>query len=202
MKVLVTGFEPFGGEKINPSLEIVKALPDKIGVHTIIKKEIPTLFYRSSEILKEILEKELPDVVILLGQAGGRAGITPERVAINVADADIADNNLQKPEDERIFEDGVDGYFSKLPIKKIVKSLNDAGIPAYVSNSAGTFVCNYLFYSLLYFIDKFYPDMKGGFIHIPFLPKQVIGKKNTPSLSFDMIFEGIKKAIIVSCEGI
>ncbi len=198
MKVLVTGFEPFGGEKVNPSIEAVKRLSDKIAGADIIKAEIPTVFNKSIRKLEKILEDEKPDITICVGQAGGRNRISVERVAINISDGRIPDNEGYQPVDEIIFEDGDTAYFARLPIKKIVKELNDRNIPAEVSNTAGTYVCNHLMYGLLYNINKKYPNMMGGFIHIPFLPEQVIDKPNMPCMSLDLIVEGLTIAIEVA----
>ncbi|HHV47213.1 MAG TPA: pyroglutamyl-peptidase I [Tissierellia bacterium] len=198
MKVLVTGFEPFGGERVNPSIEAVKRLSDKIAGADIIKAEIPTVFNKSIRKLEKILEDEKPDITICVGQAGGRNRISVERVAINISDGRIPDNEGYQPVDEIIFEDGDTAYFARLPIKKIVKELNDRNIPAEVSNTAGTYVCNHLMYGLLYNINKKYPNMMGGFIHIPFLPEQVIDKPNMPCMSLDLIVEGLTIAIEVA----
>lgn len=194
-KVLITGFEPFGGEKINPALEAVKMLPDTIGGAKIVKLEVPTVFEKSIKRLDECIEKEKPDITICVGQAGGRFDITVERVAINVDDARIPDNENNSPADEKIFEDGRNAYFAALPIKAIVKNINDAGIPASISDSAGTFVCNHLMYGLLYLIDKKYNNMAGGFIHVPFIPQQASGKKNTPSMNVSDIVKALTIAV-------
>lgn len=195
MKVLVTGFDPFGGEKVNPAIESVKRLPEKIAGADIVKVEIPTVFHKSIKKLEEALEREKPDITICVGQAGGRNRISVERVAINISDGRIADNEGFQPIDEPIFEDGPVGYFAKLPIKAMVYEMGKANIPAEVSNTAGTYVCNHLMYGLLYNIDKKYPNMKGGFIHIPFLPEQVINKKDSPSMPLDLIVKGLTVAI-------
>lgn len=198
MKVLVTGFEPFGGEKINPSFEAVKLLPDSIDGVSIIKRQVPTVFRKSIEELKRLIEEIKPDVVLCVGQAGGRSEISIERVAINIDDANIKDNEGNQPVDEIIFEDGENAYFSNLPIKAMVEKIKNNGIPACISNSAGTFVCNHIMYGLLYLIDKKYPHIKGGFIHVPYLPEQVVDKRNIPSMSLD----NIKKALVLAIEAI
>ncbi|EKF49157.1 pcp pyrrolidone-carboxylate peptidase [Thermosipho africanus H17ap60334] len=191
MKILVTGFEPFSGEKINPSFEAVKKLPNYIGNAQIIKASIPTIFRKSIEVLDELIVKEKPEIVICVGQAGGRYEITVERVAINIDDANIPDNEGNNPKDKVIFEDGENAYFSNLPIKKMVEEIKNCNIPASISNSAGTFVCNHLMYGLLYLINKKYKNMKGGFIHVPYLPQQVLNKKNVPSMSLDNIVQAL-----------
>ena len=154
MKILITGFDPFGGESVNPALEAVKKLPDTILGQEVIKIEIPTVFRKALEKIEENIEKHNPDVVISVGQAAGRFGITPERVAINIDDARIQDNEGNQPIDFSIYEDGENAYFSNLPIKAMVKEMIDNGIPASVSNTAGTFVCNHVMYGILYLIYK------------------------------------------------
>ena len=195
MKVLITGFDPFGGESINPALEAVKLLPETISGAEVIKLEIPTVFRKSLEKIEENIQKHNPDVVISVGQAGGRFGVTPERVAINIDDARIKDNDGNQPIDISIYEDGEAAYFSSLPIKAMVKEMNDNGIPASVSNTAGTFVCNHVMYGVLYLIDKKYPNIRGGFIHVPYIPSQVTTKPNTPSMSIDDIAKGLELSI-------
>lgn len=195
MKILITGFDPFGGESINPALEAVKKLPDTILGQEVIKIEIPTVFRKAIEKIEENIEKHNPDVVISVGQAGGRFGVTPERVAINIDDARIQDNEGNQPIDIAIYEDGENAYFTNLPIKAMVKEMNDNGIPASVSNTAGTFVCNHVMYGILYLIDKKYPNMRGGFIHVPYVPSQVTTKPNMPSMSADDITKGLELSI-------
>ncbi|WP_055665822.1 pyroglutamyl-peptidase I [Desnuesiella massiliensis] len=200
MKVLITGFDPFGGEKINPALEAVKKVKEEIANAQVIKVEIPTVFRKSLEALETAIETHKPDIVICIGQAGGRFDITPERVAINLDDARIKDNEGNQPIDMPIYEDGEPAYFASLPIKAMVKEISDNGIPASVSNSAGTFVCNHIMYGLLYLIDKKYNNIKGGFIHVPFIPSQVVDKKNTPSMSLEDITKGLECAIKAAVE--
>jgi pyroglutamyl-peptidase len=195
MKVLITGFDPFGGEKINPAYEAVKRLPDEIENSEIIKIEIPTVFKKSYQKLEENIKIHNPDIVICIGQAGGRFEITPERVAINIDDARIKDNEGNQPIDQKIFEDGDPAYFSTLPIKAMVKEIKLQNIPASISNTAGTFVCNHIMYSLLYLINKKYPNIKGGFIHVPFINEQVIDKRNTPYMNLNDIIIGLTSAV-------
>ena len=195
MKFLITGFDPFGTEKINPALEAVKKLPDTVAGAEVIKLEIPTVFGKSVEKIQEAIEKHDPDVIISIGQAGGRAGITPERVAVNIDDARIEDNDGNQPVDITIHKDGENAYFSNLPIKAMVKEMNENGIPGSVSNTAGTFVCNHVMYGILYMIDKKYPNKKGGFIHVPYIPQQAISKQNAPSMSLDYIVKGLELCI-------
>ena len=179
MKIIVTGFDPFGGEKINPSIECVKALPDIEGVE-LIRLELPTVFKESAQRLHEVINDVKPDAVLSVGQAGGRTGITMERIAINVDDARIPDNISQQPIDEEIQVEGEAAYFSTLPIKRIVKAIREAGISAEVSNSAGTFVCNHIMYQALFAATKADKPFKAGFMHIPFIPEQTADKPSLP----------------------
>ncbi|ANZ98989.1 pyroglutamyl-peptidase I [Carnobacterium divergens] len=195
MKILVTGFDPFGGEPINPALEAVKGLADTINGAEIIKLEIPTVFGKSAEVVKAAMEKHHPDVVLNIGQAGGRFAISPERVAINIDDARIPDNEGNQPVDIAIQEDGAPAYFTQLPIKAMVTQMKEAGIPANVSNTAGTFVCNHIMYQVQYLIEKEYPAVKGGFIHVPYIPEQVIEKAGQPFMSLTDMTKGLTAAI-------
>ncbi|MBN1038433.1 MULTISPECIES: pyroglutamyl-peptidase I [Clostridium] len=200
MKVLITGFDPFGGESINPALEAVKKLPNTISNAEIIKLEIPTVFKKSLEKIEANILAHKPDIVISIGQAGGRFGITPERVAINIDDARIADNEKNQPIDLKVFEDGENAYFTTLPIKAMVKEMQESGIPSSVSNSAGTFVCNHVMYGVLYMINKKYPNIKGGFIHVPYIPSQVVNKPNMPSMSIEDISKGLELSVKAAVE--
>ena len=195
MKLLLTAFDPFGGEKINPALEAVKRVQDKIGDLEIVKLEVPTVFYKSIDTVTNAIEKEHPDVVLCIGQAGGRFDLTPERVAININDARIPDNEGNQPLSGSIFEDGENAYFSNLPIKAMVEEIKGQGIPASISNSAGTFVCNHIMYGVLYHINKTYKNMRGGFIHVPFINEQVLDKKNQPYMPVEHISKALESAI-------
>ncbi len=194
-KILITGFDPFGGESMNPAYEAVKLLPDEIQGVKIIKLEVPTVFGKSIAVLDEAMSEINPDVVINVGQAGNRFGVTPERVAINEDDARIKDNEGNQPIDKKIMEDGANAYFSTLPIKAMVEKMKEKGIPASVSNTAGTFVCNHLMYGLMYLIDSKYPNTRGGFIHVPFATEQVLDKPTSPSLSIQQIADGLEASI-------
>ena len=198
MKILVTGFDPFGGESINPSMEAVLALPNTIGAATLIKVILPTKFREAGEILERKIQEHQPDAVVSVGQAGGRSAITPERVAINLRDASIPDNGGDQPCDEEIFSDSPTAYFATLPIKKIVSALKDAGIPAAISNTAGTFVCNEVMYTALHAAAGQGTAMKAGFIHIPFTEEQAAKKpEGTPFLPKEVILQGIITALKV-----
>ena len=195
MKILVTGFDPFGGEKVNPALEAVKSLPSVIHGAEIRWVEIPTVFYKSADVLEAEIVRYQPDVVLCIGQAGGRASLTPERVAINQDDARIPDNQGNQPIDTPIRLDGEAAYFSTLPIKAMVQAIKEDGLPATVSNTAGTFVCNHLMYQALYLADKKFPHMRAGFMHIPYMTEQVINKPNTASMNLADIVKGIEATI-------
>lgn len=195
MKILVTGFDPFGGESINPAIESVKRLPDTIAGAEIIKMEIPTVFHKSINVIDEAIKEHDPDVILSIGQAGGRYDITVERIGINCDDARIADNEGNQMIDEPVFADGPTAYFVNLPIKAMVSEIQKAGIPASVSNSAGTFVCNHITYGVRHLVETKYPGKRSGFIHIPFLPNQVLDKKGQPSMALSTIIDGLSAAI-------
>ena len=195
MKILVTGFDPFGGEKVNPALEAVKSLPSEIHGAEVYWVEIPTVFYKAAEVLETAIVRFQPDAVLCIGQAGGRTSLTPERVAINQDDARIPDNQGNQPIDTPIRQDGQAAYFSTLPIKAMVQAIKEEGLPATVSNTAGTFVCNHLMYQALYLADKKFPHMKSGFMHIPYMTEQVVNKPNTASMNLTDIVRGIEAAI-------
>ena len=200
MKVLVTGFDPFGGEKLNPALEAIKSLPSEIQGVEVRWLEVPTVFYKSAKILEEEIRIYQPDIVLCIGQAGGRKGLTPERVAINQDDARIPDNEGNQPIDLPIRQDGAPAYFSSLPIKAMVQAIKKEGLPASVSNTAGTFVCNHLMYQVLYLVEKEFPTIKAGFMHIPYMMEQVIDKPNTPAMDLVDIVRGIEAAIRATIE--
>ena len=193
MKILLCAFDPFGGESINPALEAVKAA--KIDGIELVKAEIPTVFYKSVEKVNAIIDEIKPDAIIMIGQAGGRAQITPERVAINISDASIDDNEGNRPCDEPIEAGAPAAYFSSLPIKDIVDRLKAENIPAAISNSAGTFVCNHLMYGVLRHIDKKGLQAVAGFIHIPYLPQQIENKQNMPFLPLETSVKAVEIAV-------
>ncbi len=197
MEILVTAFDPFGGESINPAQQAVERLDEKIGEHHIHKLIIPTVFGRAAELVIQEMEALCPDAVVCVGQAGGRKAVTPERVAINVMDANITDNAGVQPQDEPIVPDGPAAYFSTLPIKKMVEGIRAAGLEAAVSNSAGTFVCNSLLYSVLHHAATQMPETKAVFVHVPFIPQQTEGKDNVPSMPLEDIVRALTAAISV-----
>lgn len=194
-KILVTGFEPFGGESVNPSWQAVERLPDEINGVNISKIEIPCAFNESVSQIRKALEQTHYDAVLAIGQAGGREAITPERVGINIDDAPIADNIGNKPIDEAIYEDGENAYFSNLPIKRMVQEMTNLGIAARVSNTAGTYVCNHVLYSLGYLEKHHFHGLKFGFIHVPYSDEQV-----TDSDAPSMDIETIKKALVIAIQ--
>ena len=195
MKILGTGFDPFGGEPINPAIESVKKLPDNIAGAEIIKLEIPTVRGKSLEKIEKAIQEHNPDIILSVGQAGGRFDITVERVGINMDDFRIPDNEGNQVIDEPIFSDGDNAYFVKLPVKAMVQNIQKNKIPASVSYTAGTFVCNHVLYGVLYLVEKKYKGKKSGFIHIPFLPEQVVDKRNMPSMELNTIVTGLTAAI-------
>ncbi len=196
MKILVTGFQPFGGESVNPAYEAVKLLPSTIAGAEIITVEVPVVFDKGASVMEETMEKYNPDVVLCIGQAGGRAGMAIEKVAINLREASIPDNDGNQPVDAKIREDGENAYFTNLPIKAMVENSRKNGIPTYISYTAGTYVCNDIMYILLHLINKKYNNVKGGFIHVPFAAEQVINKpNNVASMSVQNIAKGIEYSI-------
>lgn len=190
MKILVTGFDAFGGDTVNPAQELLAVLPGQVAGAEICKLLVPTVFHEAARYLQEAMDIYHPEIILAIGQAGGRAAISVERIAINVDDARIADNQGQQPLDQPIRFDGPAAYFSTLPVKALVAAIRQAGYPASLSNSAGTFVCNHLMYQALYLCDKFYPGTKAGFIHIPYLPEQVINQPGQPSMTLEAIQAG------------
>ena len=172
MKLLLTAFDPFGGEPVNPALEAVKLVSDTVGSVQVVKLEVPTVFGKSIDKVAKAIEAERPDAVLCIGQAGGN-----------------------QPIDVTIFEDGAPAYFATLPIKAMVQNMRNAGLPASVSNTAGTFVCNHLMYGVLYTLAKNYPGVRGGFMHVPFIPSQVVNRPAAPSMNLQDIARGIEAAI-------
>ncbi|MCM2274330.1 MAG: pyroglutamyl-peptidase I [Candidatus Didemnitutus sp.] len=196
--VLLTGFEPFDGQALNPSEEIAREINEAtIARHKVVGALLPCVFGAAIKELKHQIKLHDPVVVICLGQAGGRAAITPERVAINLDDARIPDNAGQQPIDKPIVKDGPAAYFSTLPVKAIVQSLRKHYIPAELSQTAGTFVCNHVFYGLMHELASHRPQVRGGFIHVPYLPEQT---GDQPSLPFEAMTEAVRLAIAAAIE--
>jgi len=204
MKILVTGFDPFGHDTTNPAIEAVTQLPDMIDGATIIKLEIPTKFNVSATVVRKAIIDHQPDYVLNIGQAGGRFAVTPERVAINLDDGRIPDNAGYQPLGQAIHSDGQTAYFSQLPLKAMTKAIRDAGIPSAVSNTAGTYVCNHIMYQVQYMREQEFPTIKAGFMHIPFLPEQVVNRPEQPSLSLTEDVTAITAALraIVARDGL
>lgn len=200
MKVLITGFDPFGGESINPAWEAVKMMRDEIAGAEIVKMQIPTVVGKSIEKIHDKMREINPDVVLSIGQAGGRFGVTPERVAINITDARIPDNEGNQPIDAPIFADGPAAYFTNLPVKAMVESIKGAGYPSVLSNTAGTYICNHVMYGILYYIDKEFPNARGGFIHVPYAASQVVNKPGTPSMAIADITASLEAAVQAAVE--
>lgn len=199
--VLMTAFEPFGGETINPSWEAVRALEGKqIGGATIVIRQLPVVFSEVLNVLNRALEELKPDAVLSVGQAGGRSDITVERIGINVDDARIPDNAGNQPVDEPIVAGGPAAYFSRLPIKAIVAAVREAGIPASVSQTAGTFTCNRVMYGLLHWLEQQKSPARGGFIHIPYLPEQAALHPGAPSMAVATIVQALEIAVKVTLE--
>lgn len=195
MKLLISGFEPFGGEMVNPSWEVVKRLPEVMGEFQIVKICLPTSFLNAGPMLAEAIRHHHPDVVLSLGQAGGRFAVSFERVALNIADAQKPDNTGFQPADLCVIEGGPAAYFSTLPVKRMQKAVIEDGIPAEISNSAGTFVCNSVMYTALHISATENRHILAGFIHLPYLPCQVIDKAKKPSMTLNDMLGAVKNAI-------
>jgi pyroglutamyl-peptidase len=200
MNILLTGFEAFGGESINPAWEVVQRLQgERIAGHAIHARQLPCAFGASIQELEKQIAELRPAIVLALGQASGRTGLELERIAINVDDARIPDNTGRQPIDEPVIAGGPAAYFSGLPIKAIVQALRAAGLPAGVSQSAGTFVCNHLFYGMMHLaanqdVTKAtrHPGMRCGFMHIPLLPEQAARQPGSASMALPLMVEGVR----------
>lgn len=193
-RVLLTAFDPFGGESVNPSQQAVARLadgpaPDGVQIRTAV---LPVEFGAAIDALRTAVATHEPDLVICAGEAGGRFGVTPERVAVNVSDAHIPDNAGRTPVDEPVVAGGPVAYFSGLPLAAIVDALRAAGIPADKSSTAGTYVCNSVFYGLMHLIATERPGLVGGFVHVPYVHEQVLNRTDQPSLSLEMITEALR----------
>jgi pyroglutamyl-peptidase len=198
LKALVTGFEPFGGDAVNPSslaLPKLKRRLDDVALHTAV---LPCSFAHSAAALKAAINEVKPDIVLSVGLAGGRAELCLERVAINVQDARIRDNDGKQPIDVPVVTKGPAAHFATLPIKACVAEMREAGLPAAVSNTAGTFVCNHIFYALMDIAAGHSIPMRGGFLHVPYLPEQVAKGGAAPSMALDDIVRGIEIIVAVS----
>lgn len=189
-KILVTGFDPFGGATVNPSWQAVKALPAQVEDFVVHTLQIPTVFGKAAETVLEAAEQLQPDVILCVGQAGGREAVTPERIGVNIRDARIADNAGNQPRGAFVAEDGPAAYFATVPVEPMAQAIRDGGILATVSNSAGAFVCNDVLYSLLHHFAG--TQVKVGFIHVPYLPEQ-----GSPSMELEQITRALAAAVAV-----
>ncbi|EXU73539.1 pyroglutamyl-peptidase I [Erwinia mallotivora] len=197
--VLITAFEPFGGERINPSWEAVSQLQERLVCGAkVIAKQLPCVFGDALTALYGAIDELQPEMVIAVGQAGGRTDITVERIAINVDDARIPDNAGNQPVDEPIVKGGPAAYFSTLPIKAIVEGIREAGIPASVSQTAGTYVCNHVMYGLLHYLAKHKNKIRGGFIHIPYLPEQAVSHPGVASMPAPTVALALEMALSIA----
>ena len=186
--LLITGFDPFGGETINPAWEAVKLLPDRIADFRLCKLRIPTIFGKAAEEVLKTAENEKPDIILCIGQAGGREAVTPERIAVNIRDARIPDNAGRMPQGAFVIEGAPAAYFATVPVKQMAEAILRKGIPGKVSNTAGTFVCNETLYRLLHHYEG--TRTRVGFIHVPYLPEQ-----GTPSLPMEQTTTALQAAI-------
>lgn len=187
-KLLITGFDPFGGANANPSWLAVEQLPDQVGDFALCKLQISTVYGEATRVVLEKAEEISPDVILCVGQAGGRDAVTPERIAVNIRDARIPDNAGNQPRGEFVAEDGPAAYFATVPVEAMAQAVRDAGIPATVSNSAGAFVCNDTLYGLLHHYAG--TNVKVGFVHVPYLPQQ-----GQPNMDLERIVSALKAAI-------
>ena len=194
--ILLTGFEPFNRETVNPSWEAVRSLQDwHEGDFVVHARQLPCVFGKANKVMYQAVEELQPSIVIAVGQAGGRVDMSIERIAINIDDAPIADNKKRQLVDQPIVPGGPAAYFSTLPIKAIVHELREAGLPASVSQTAGTFVCNHVFYGLMHQAAEWGTTMRAGFIHIPYLPQQAAAHPGAASMKLDDMVEGLRIAI-------
>ena len=190
-KVLLTGFEPFGKASLNPSGEIIK----QISGDNIVTAILPVAYAQSAERLLALIAEHNPDVVICLGQAEGRKEVTPERVAINLDDARIADNEGVLRNDVKILADGPDAYFSTLPVKEIVEAIKAAEVPAAVSLSAGAFLCNHVFYVAQ---NKFAgTKVRSGFVHVPLMDEQAGEFPGLPTMPLEQMVKAVRAMLEV-----
>ena len=189
--LLITGFDPFGGETVNPSWEAVSRLPDIVGPYRLTKLQIPTVFAAAADAVLAAAKAGRPDVILCIGQAGGRDAVTPERIAVNMASASIPDNAGNRPVEAPILPGGPDGIFSTVPVAAMAEAIVGAGLPGKISNTAGTFVCNDTLYRLLVHFAG--TETRVGFVHVPHLPDQA--KNGGPSMTLDAIIAALTAAI-------
>ncbi len=196
-RVLITGFEPFGGAPVNPSALAAEILAaERPGGAEIVSLILPVVRYRCIDLTVAAIERRPPDLVVMLGQGGGRAAITPERVAINLDDYRQPDNAGHHPIEEPIVPGGPAAYFATLPVRAMAREMQAAGVPAAVSNSAGTYVCNHLSYGVLHHLALRRLPVRAGLIHLPYLPEQVTGMTlETPSMALETMLRGLRAAL-------
>jgi pyroglutamyl-peptidase len=188
---LITGFDPFGGEPVNPSQRIAQALDGEVVAgHRVVAGILPTEFAAAPRELEKLLKRHHPALVLALGQAGGRDGISLERVAINLIDARIPDNAGSQPVDVCIVDNAPNAYFSTVPIKAMLERLRTAGIPAALSQTAGTFVCNQVFYALMHALRR--RRARGGFVHVPYLPEQAARHAGAPGMELETMIAAVR----------
>lgn len=197
--MLVTGFELFGGEARNPSWELCQRLPRDIAGLRVETCLVPCEFRRAIAVVAAAIERHRPALVVCLGQAGGRAHVCVERIAINVDDARIADNAGTRPEDEPIAAHGPAAYFATLPVKAMAAAMREAGVPAEVSDSAGTYVCNHLMYGVLHYLAASGLAARAGFVHLPYSEEQVLDKPGAPAMALASMTRGVQAAIATAC---
>ncbi len=194
--ILLTGFDPFGADAVNPSWEALALLPDQVEGVRLVKRRLPVAYDRVAGLLAQAVEEVRPDAVLCVGQAGGRTGLTPELAALNWRDAALADNDGVRYDGVPICPDGPAAYFATVPVKEMVAAIQAAGIPAALSCSAGTYVCNSTLYHLLRLLEARYPTVEGGFLHVPYACGQVLDHPAAPSLPLPLIAKGIQAAAI------
>ena len=190
-RILVTGFDPFGGQPVNPAREAVLCLPDTVGGYEITKLEIPTVFGLAAETVLQAASELRPHAILCVGQAGGRSAVTPEVVAINLREASIPDNAGNMPVNTPVIENAPAAYFATLPVRDMVRAVKERGIPCALSYTAGTFVCNDLLYTLLHHYRD--TNVRVGFVHIPYLPEQA--GEGVPSMELNTVVEALTAMI-------
>lgn len=195
--LLLTGFEPYDGDGDNPSWQVAQSLHgERLGTLRVVAHRLPTRFASAPAALHAAIDAHAPDLVICLGQAGGRCKLSLERVAINLIDARIADNDGHQPIDIAVDDEGPAAYFSTLPLKSMLDAMQQADVPVHISHSAGTYVCNQVFYALMHRLAG--SHVRGGFIHVPFSPRQANRRGDVPSMGLEQILQGMRVAMIAA----
>jgi len=199
IKALVTGFEPFDGDALNPSAEILKRLPESMGRLTIETALLPTSFGRGVAALDAALDRYRPDIVLAVGLSARRSRLSLERVAINLMDSAAPDNDGTRPQDRSVAADGPAGYWATLPLKPALAALLRAGLPAEISNTAGTFVCNAVFYALMHRAAAGDPEFRAGFLHVPMLPQQA-AIRDGASMALEHMIQGVQIILAITAD--